>query len=144
MLKLLDERRSPANVLRAVAAPIVEIDQEVRFWSQRMLAVMRTGRALGLAAPQLGISRRLICVMPHPMGLMFMVNPELEWISAEKATAPEGCLSLPGRTVMVTRPQRCRVVFTDLSGEEQVLRAEGLQARIVQHEIDHLEGKLIA
>ena len=109
-----------------------------------MVSIMRDALGVGLAATQLGIMHRLLVVQA---GLdatpTAIVNPELEWLSDELAIAVEGCLSLPGITVEVERPLHARVRGRDVRGEPLLVEASGLEARVLQHEIDHLDGVLI-
>ena len=110
-----------------------------------MFETMYKAPGIGLAAPQVGVSERLI-VLDVADGEerrpMVLVNPEIVWRSGERATAEEGCLSLPGQFADVTRPQAVKVRYLTEHGEERVLEADGLLARCVQHEIDHLDGIL--
>ena len=109
-----------------------------------MTSIMRDALGVGLAATQLGIMHRLLVFQA---GLdatpTAIVNPELEWLSDELAIAEEGCLSLPGVTVDVERPLHARVSGRDVHGEPLLVEASGLEARVLQHEIDHLDGVLI-
>ena len=109
-----------------------------------MAAIMNDAIGLGLAAPQLGLSQRLLVYrIGHDAPLIALVNPEVEWSSEEDETMEEGCLSIPGVTVDVDRPVHVRVRALDEEGEERRIEASGLEARVIQHEIDHLDGKLI-
>ena len=131
-------------VLNSPASPVSEIDEELREDVERMVGIMRDAIGVGLAATQLGIVRRLLVFQagrdapPTPL-----VNPEIEWSSEEVATAEEGCLSLPGVIVDVERPLHVRVTGRDADGEEMLIEASGLEARVIQHEIDHLDGVLM-
>jgi peptide deformylase len=105
---------------------------------------MRDGMGVGLAATQLGLLRRLLVFQAGPDGEpTAVVNPEIEWLSDEAAIAEEGCLSLPRVSMDVERPLYARVSGRDADGEEIVIEASGLEARVLQHEIDHLDGVLI-
>jgi peptide deformylase len=110
-----------------------------------MFETMYKAPGIGLAAPQVGVSERLI-VLDVTDGderrAMTLVNPEIVWRSSDRATAEEGCLSLPGHFADVTRPQQVKVSYLTEQGLERQLEAEGLLARCVQHEIDHLDGIL--
>ena len=109
-----------------------------------MVAIMRDALGVGLAATQLGLMRRLLVFQAGPTRRPTAVaNPVIEWISGELATAEEGCLSLPGIVVDVERPLHARVSGVDVEGEPLLLEASGLEARVLQHEIDHLDGVLI-
>jgi peptide deformylase len=109
-----------------------------------MAAIMRDGLGVGLAATQLGILRRVLVFQAgsdaEPTAL---ANPEIEWSSDELVLAEEGCLSLPRVSMDVDRALHIRVVGRDLEGERVTIEASGLEARVLQHEIDHLDGILI-
>ena len=136
----------PDPRLKAVAKPVAAIDDGLRRLAQDMLDTMYDAPGIGLAAPQVGVISRMIVMdcakgdeEPRPLVL---VNPEVTWTSAEQAPYEEGCLSIPDHFADVTRPQEVEVRWTDLDGEERTERFDGLWAICVQHEIDHLNGKL--
>src|SRR5436305_2990030 len=131
-------------VLRASALPVERFDDQLRTEIERMGELMHDALGVGLAATQLGIMHRVLVYRAFPEDpLTALVNPVLEWASDEREQAEEGCLSLPGVHVEVERPARVRVRARDWAGKETVVEAEGLPARIVQHEMDHLDGVLI-
>ena len=131
-------------VLRASALPVERFDDQLRTEIERMGELMHDALGVGLAATQLGIMHRVLVYRALPEDpLTALVNPVLEWASEEREQAEEGCLSLPGVHVEVERPARVRVRARDGAGKETVIEAEGLPARIVQHEMDHLDGVLI-
>lgn len=131
-------------VLKSKASPVREFGPELRAEVERMVAIMRDGLGVGLAATQLGVLRRLLVFQAgadsEPTAL---VNPEIEWSSDEAAIAEEGCLSLPRVSMDVERPLHVRVGGRDVDGEQIRIEASGLEARVLQHEIDHLDGVLI-
>ncbi len=131
-------------VLKSKASPVTEFGPELRAEVDRMIAIMRDGMGVGLAATQLGILRRVLVFQAgpdcEPTGL---VNPSIEWLSEEAAVAEEGCLSLPRVAMDVERPLHARVGGLDVEGEPVTVEASGLEARVLQHEIDHLDGVLI-
>jgi peptide deformylase len=131
-------------VLKSKASPVASFGPELRAEVERMIAVMRDGMGVGLAATQLGILRRMLVFQAgpdsDPTGL---VNPELEWLSDEIVLAEEGCLSLPRVAMDVERPLHARVGGYDIEGEPMKIEASGLEARVLQHEMDHLDGVLI-
>ena len=137
----------PDPRLKAVAKPVAVIDDDLRRLAQDMLETMYDAPGIGLAAPQVGALIRLIvmdCVKeegeaPQPVVL---VNPEITWSSEEKVPYEEGCLSIPEHFADVTRPREVEVTWTDLDGKPQRERFTDLWAVCVQHEIDHLNGKL--
>ncbi len=131
------------HVLNSVASAVERFDELLRHDAERMIAIMRDALGVGLAATQLGVMRRLLVFQAGPDATPSAVaNPELEWSSAETAVAEEGCLSLPGIVVDVDRAVYARVRGLDLRGEPMLLEASGLEARVLQHEIDHLDGVL--
>ncbi len=105
---------------------------------------MRDSIGVGLAAPQLGISQRLLVYrIGSDAPLIALVNPELEWHSDDAETLEEGCLSIPSVAVDVERPIHVRIRAKDEHGEERLVEASGLEARVIQHEMDHLDGVLM-
>jgi peptide deformylase len=131
-------------VLRATALPVDRFDDRLRAEIERMGELMHDALGVGLAATQIGVLHRVLvyrAFLDDP--LTALVNPEIEWVSEELEAAEEGCLSLPGVHVEVERPAQVRVRARDASGEELRIEAEGLPARVIQHEIDHLNGVLI-
>jgi peptide deformylase len=131
-------------VLNSRASPVSELDEALSRDVERMIAIMRDGIGVGLAATQLGILRRIIVFQAgseaEPTAL---VNPEVEWVSDDAVVAEEGCLSIPRITVDVERPLHARVSGLDQRGRELLVEASGLEARVLQHEIDHLDGILM-
>ncbi len=131
-------------VLKSQASPVAEFDGSLAEEAERMIAIMRDGMGVGLAATQLGILRRILVFQAgHDAPPTALVNPEVEWRSADLATAEEGCLSLPGIVLDIERPLHVRVRGAEPSGEPVLIEASGLEARVLQHEIDHLDGVLI-
>jgi peptide deformylase len=131
-------------VLKSKASPVANFGPDLRAEVERMYAIMRDGLGVGLAATQLGVLRRLLVFHAGPDGgPSALVNPEIEWLSEETVVSEEGCLSLPRISVDVERPLYARLSGRDVQGEPIVLEAAGLEARVLQHEIDHLDGVLI-
>ncbi len=131
-------------VLRASALPVERFDAALEREIERMGALMHDALGVGLAATQLGILHRVLVYRAYPEDpLTALVNPALEWQSEELESAEEGCLSLPGVHVAVERSAQVRVRAQDRRGEELEIEVEGLPARVIQHEIDHLDGVLI-
>lgn len=131
-------------VLRASAVPVERFDGALEQEIERMSELMHDALGVGLAATQLGILHRVLVYHAIPEEpARALVNPVLEWASDEKETAEEGCLSLPGVHVEVERPASVRVRAQDETGQELQVEAEGLSARVIQHEMDHLDGVLI-
>jgi peptide deformylase len=131
-------------VLKSSATPVDRFDDSLRRQVRRMAGIMNDAIGVGLAAPQLGISQRLLVYRVGPDApLIALANPEVEWASKDRETLDEGCLSIPGITVDVERPLHVRVRAKDEHGEERLVEASGLEARVLQHEMDHLDGVLI-
>ena len=131
-------------VLKAKAVPVEQFDERLRAEVARMAGIMGDAIGVGLAATQLGVMHRVLVYKVGEDGLLAaLVNPELEWVGNDIEEAEEGCLSLPGVHVDVERPVRVRVRARDEHGEPLLIEASGLEARVIQHEIDHLDGVLI-
>jgi peptide deformylase len=131
-------------VLKSKASPVAEFGAGLRVDVERMIAIMRDGLGVGLAATQVGMLRRVLVFQTgpdsEPTGL---VNPTIDWLSDEVVVAEEGCLSLPRVAMDVERSLHVRVGGLDVEGEPVRIEASGLEARVLQHEIDHLDGVLI-
>ena len=137
----------PDPRLKSVASPVEAFDKALHVLADDMLQTMYDAPGIGLAAPQIGVGKRLLvmdCVKeegaaPQPMVL---VNPEITWSSEEQNVYEEGCLSIPDQFADVERPAEVEVFWLDLDGKPKSERFDGLWATCVQHEIDHLNGKL--
>ncbi len=137
----------PDPRLKKCAEPVTQVTAELRAAADDMLKTMYDAPGIGLAGPQIGLMSRIIvmdCVKdkeaaPRPMVLL---NPEVIWASEEQNTYEEGCLSIPDQYAEVTRPAEVAVRWMDLDGATQEERFAGLWATCVQHEIDHLNGRL--
>jgi peptide deformylase len=143
-MTLLDILQPPHPTLKRPADPVASIDDELVRLMDQMLATMYVAPGIGLAAPQVGVSRRVVVIdtseeKDQPLRL---INPSVIWASSERAVAEEGCLSLPGQFADVKRPAAVKVSYLDERESEQTIEAEGLLARCLQHEIDHLNGVL--
>lgn len=139
----------PDEVLRQKCERVTKVDSELRKFLDDMLETMYADKGCGLAAPQVGVSKRIIVLDPNPSDVdlsarrpMYLVNPEIIWHSEETVMFKEGCLSLPDQCAEVERFERVRVHYTDYDGNEQEILADDLLAIILQHEIDHLDGIL--
>src|SRR6478672_2665578 len=131
-------------VLRSAARPVTEFDDALRTEIAQMGSLMSDALGIGLAATQVGMLRRLLVYrVEHDSPVNALVNPVIEWSGSEKEIAEEGCLSLPGVMVEVERPIHVRVRAQDGDGEQILVEASGLEARVIQHELDHLDGTLI-
>jgi peptide deformylase len=144
-MAILTIRHYPDPVLQQVAQPIPEIDETTKALAQDMVETMYAAPGVGLAAPQVGISQRLIVLDCSPKGepaqLIIAVNPEIVSREGEQFEE-EGCLSVPDYYCRIHRAQRVRVRFLDLQGQTVEMESEGFQAVAFQHEIDHLDGLL--
>jgi peptide deformylase len=137
-------RRLGDPILKSRATPVDRFDDSLRGQVSRMAGLMSDALGVGLAAPQLGISQRLLVYRVGPEApVIALANPELEWSSEEREVLEEGCLSIPGVQVDVERPVHVRVRAKDEEGDDRLVEASGLEARVIQHEMDHLDGVLI-
>ncbi len=131
-------------VLRTRARPVQQFDRALRDEVVRMGQLMDDALGVGLAATQVGVLHRLLVYKVQAQApVAALVNPEVEWTGDEQEIAEEGCLSLPAVLVDVERPIHVRVRAQDEHGEPILVEASGLEARVIQHEIDHLDGVLI-
>jgi len=131
-------------VLKSKASPVAEFGEGLRADADRMIAIMRDGMGVGLAATQVGLLRRLLVFQAsHDAEPTALANPEIEWSGDDLVVAEEGCLSLPRVSMDVERPLHVAVSGLDVDGEQVRIEASGLEARVLQHEIDHLDGVLI-
>ena len=143
--KLIPIVKIPDPVLRKIAKPVDEITNGVRQLLDDMATTMYDAPGIGLAAPQINVSQRLVvidCGKDGAPELYKMVNPEIIALSEEQAVLEEGCLSIPDQTAEVTRPAEVSIRYLDETGTSQTLTADGLLAACIQHEIDHLNGVL--
>ncbi len=139
----------PDRKLRMKSAPIERVDDDLRKLMDSMLETMYDAPGIGLAAIQVNVPRRLITIdvaqredetaKPDPL---FLVNPEILWSSDERAVNEEGCLSIPEYFAEVERPASVRVTYLDRDGKRREIEADGVLAVCLQHEIDHIDGKL--
>jgi len=136
----------PDKRLRLVSEPVKKVDREIKQLADDMFETMYDAPGIGLAAIQVGITRRIVTTdlakkddLPEPR---VFINPEITWRSDETATYEEGCLSIPEIYEEVERNAQVRVKYLDLEGKEQELEASGLLATCLQHEVDHLNGVL--
>ncbi len=137
----MDIRTYGDPALRRKAETVEVIDDDVRDICRLMVEVMIRGNGVGLAAPQIGISKRIF-VLDADDKLYVFINPELVELSEETEETKEGCLSVPGVDAAVARSTRAVIEGLDLDGERVRLEGEGIIARAIQHEMDHLNGNL--
>lgn len=141
----------PDPLLKQVSKPVEKVDDKLRQLMDDMLETMYDAPGIGLAAIQVGQPIRVLVIdlgdkdgdtrgdSPNPR---FFVNPEIVWTSENLAEYNEGCLSVPEQYAVVDRPAECHLKYLDYDGNEQLLKADGLLATCIQHEMDHLEGIL--
>lgn len=141
----LDLTLYPSPILRKVAEPVPAFDDELARLVEGMFARMRESQGVGLAAPQVGLRRRLLVLNPTGEAAddLVLVNPTILERSGPETVFEEGCLSFPGIYAEVRRPDRCRVRALDVHGQAFEAEYDGFRSRIVQHEYDHLEGVLL-
>tara|TARA_B110001452_G_scaffold53344_1_gene40739 strand:+ start:172 stop:690 length:519 start_codon:yes stop_codon:yes gene_type:complete len=136
----------PNKVLRQISNPVKEVGDEERKLMDDMLDTMYAAPGIGLAAIQIGVPKRIIVIdiskEENKKTPMYFVNPIIKNKNSEKATYEEGCLSVPDQFAEIERPNTCEVEYLDYSGKKQLLKADGLLATCIQHEMDHLEGIL--
>tara|TARA_B100000768_G_C11215859_1_gene348150 strand:+ start:54 stop:572 length:519 start_codon:yes stop_codon:yes gene_type:complete len=136
----------PNKILRQISEPIEGVGIEEQKLMDDMLDTMYAANGIGLAAIQIGIPKRIIVMdiskNENKKEPIHFVNPVIKNKNSEKAIYEEGCLSVPGQFAEIERPNTCDVEYLDYNGKEQLLKAEGLLATCIQHEMDHLEGIL--
>jgi peptide deformylase len=137
---------APDPRLKQLSVPVAKVDAEIRRLMDDMLETMHAAPGIGLAAPQVGVLKRVIVLEidreETKVGPLFMANPEIVDASDDDAVYNEGCLSVPEHYADVTRPAEVTVRYLDRDGKRQDLKCEGLLSTCVQHEIDHLDGIL--
>ena len=153
-MSILDIITIPDKILKQPCDPVERVDDDLRALLDNMLETMYDAPGIGLAAPQIGILRRAITIdvsrrdeddesdAPVPKNPLFMINPEIVWSSDEPSLYDEGCLSIPDYYAEIERPAEVIVKYIDREGRENELKADGILATCVQHEIDHLDGIL--
>ena len=148
--KILTE---PNKILREKSLRVENVDQDIQRLMDDMLETLYAAPGIGLAAIQVGVAKQVIVMdinrnrdgdkdKEPKRNPMYFVNPEIVWKSEDKFTYEEGCLSVPNQFAEIDRPKQCHVRHLDYNGDPQELKAEGLLATCIQHEIDHLEGIL--
>ena len=136
----------PDPILRKKSVLVEEVNNDLRKLLNDMLQTMYEAPGIGLAAVQIGILKRLVVIDiskdKEKKNPLFLINPELTFKSKNTSIYEEGCLSLPGHFAEIERPAECHLNYIDYSGKEKNLKAKGLLATCIQHEIDHLDGIL--
>lgn len=139
---LLNILTYPDAGLRIVATRVEVITDRTEHIAWDMLSTMEQANGIGLAAVQVGIPQRIVTMIMPDGDPHILINPHIYNFSKEKVHCVEACLSVPGAAAQVTRPQRIWVTYQDLSGKEHDIELQDLEAACLQHEVDHLDGKL--
>ena len=138
--------KEPNKILRQISKPVENVGTEERQLMKDMLETMYEANGIGLAAIQIGVPKRIIVMDiskdDEKKQPRFFVNPVIKNKDLSKSTYEEGCLSVPNQFAEIDRPSKCEVEYLDYDGEKKILKAEGLLATCIQHEMDHLEGIL--
>ena len=136
----------PDPILRKKSQPVEKIDSQFKSFMDDMLETMYAAPGIGLAAVQVGILRRAIVIdiskESEKKNPLFLINPEIKFKSKNTSVYEEGCLSLPGHFAEIERPAECILNFLDINGKKKEIKAKGLLATCIQHELDHLDGIL--
>ena len=136
----------PNKILRQISKPVDQITKEDQNLMDDMLETMYAANGIGLAAVQIGIPKRIIVLDiskdKNNKEPMYFVNPVIKEKNLNKSTYEEGCLSVPDQFAEIERSSKCEVEYLDYNGKKNILKAEGILATCIQHEIDHLEGIL--
>lgn len=139
---LLEIKKVGDEVLREVSKPVEKIDKDIKNLIKNMNSTMMAGDGVGIAAPQVNVSKRIILVRPGNKTYV-LINPNITFRSKDLVADYEGCLSVPGKSIKIERSKKIIVEYTDIDNERYEMEAEDLFARVIQHENDHLDGKLI-
>ena len=136
----------PNKILRQVSKPVTKVGIDEQKLMDDMLETMYSANGIGLAAIQVGVPKRIIVMDIYKekdkKNPMYFVNPVIKNQDSKKTTYEEGCLSVPNQFAEIDRPKKCEVEYLDYNGNKKILKAEGLLATCIQHEMDHLEGIL--
>lgn len=128
------------DTLRKISRPVTKIDKRIDTLIDDMLETLKDANGAGLAAPQVGVLRRIV-IVDVGEGPIVMINPEITYREGEQETL-EGCLSVPGEWGITRRPMKVRAQYTDRNGDDWEIEGEGLLAKAICHEVDHLDGIL--
>ena len=135
----------PDPLLRKKCEPLEKVDDDLRKFMNEMLATMYDAPGIGLAAIQVGVLKRVVVIdlsKDEKKNPLFLINPEIIHKSKNTSIYEEGCLSLPGQFAEIERPAECVLQYVDYNGKKKELKAKGLLATCIQHEVDHLDGIL--
>ena len=136
----------PNKILREKSLTVKIVDEDLQKLLDDMLETMYAAPGIGLAAIQVGVPKRIIVLdiapKDKPKNPMYFINPEIITKSENSSTYEEGCLSVPGQFAEINRPDKCHIKYLDYYGQPKEIKADGMLATCIQHEIDHLEGIL--
>ena len=145
-MSLLEIIKEPNPILRKKADNVLNVDDDIRKLMDNMLETMYQAPGIGLAAPQVGVLKKVIVIDlskdDEPKKPLFIVNPKIIWKSKELSSREEGCLSIPGHFAEVVRPKKCKLQYLDYNGKKQEVEADDLLSTCIQHEVDHCDGVL--
>jgi len=145
-MSVLEIIKEPDPILRKKSDEVSKVDNDIRALMDNMLETMYQAPGIGLAAPQVGILKKVIVIdlakEDEPKKPLFIVNPKIIWKSDELSSREEGCLSIPGYFAEVVRPAKCKLQYLDYDGKQQEIEAEDLLSTCIQHEVDHCDGVL--
>ena len=145
-MALMEILTEPNEKLRQKSIAVDKVDKDLQNLMDDMLQTMYAAPGIGLAAIQVGVPKRIIVLdiskKDDEKKPMFFINPEITYKSDNNSTYEEGCLSVPGQFAEIDRPDRCHIKYLDYHGDKKEIKAEGMLATCIQHEIDHLEGIL--
>lgn len=150
----LELKYVPDPVLKQICSPVDKIDNDLLKVMDEMLDIMYKKDGIGLAGPQVGVLKRIIVIDLRDKNIesedevkkrnpRFLINPKIIWRSDNKTPLEEGCLSIPEQKAIIDRPEKIKVSYLNRKGEEKTLETDGLLAKCIQHEVDHLNGKLL-
>ena len=145
-MSILEIIKEPDPILRKKSNEVSKVDNDIRTLMDNMLETMYQAPGIGLAAPQVGILKKVIVIdlakEDEPKKPLFIVNPKIIWKSDELSSREEGCLSIPGYFAEVVRPTKCKLQSLDYDGKQQEIAADDLLSTCIQHEVDHCDGIL--
>jgi len=145
-MSILEIIKEPDPILRKKSDEVSKVDNDIRALMDNMLETMYQAPGIGLAAPQVGILKKVIVIdlakQDEPKKPLFIVNPKIIWKSDELSSREEGCLSIPGYFAEVVRPTKCKFQYLDYDGKQQEIETDDLLSTCIQHEVDHCDGIL--
>ena len=145
-MSILEIVKEPDPILRKQSNDVKNVDESLQRLMDNMLETMYHAPGIGLAAPQVGILKRVIVIdlakENETKKPLYIINPKILWKSEELISREEGCLSIPGHFAEVARPSKCKVQYLDYNGKTQIINADDLLSTCIQHEVDHCDGIL--